>query len=417
MKKTIFMTVLILLLIPALVFGGGFNIYEHGARASAMGGAFIAYASGPSSIFFNPAGMASVDGTVIEFGSTALMLKSTFYGPTPHYAESSIEDKVHPPSHFYVTHSLNDKINIGLGFYTPFGLGMDWTEDWVGRYIITELDLKTYYFNPAVSYKLNDKVSFGAGVTYVMSSALIRKRVNYSPRSIEGLLDFSGNGSGFCYNVGFQADLNEKFSVGASYRSKHKINFDDGKATIGFPSTSSAIVNAEIAALFPDVSGSTKIGIPDILALGIGIQPMQKLRCEFNYVRFGWSNYDKLVITIPEEEQTAAVKTLAADKNYKDGGQYRFGLEYTLSEKLQLRAGYIYDPTPVPDESLEPLLPDADRNDYSFGFGYKFGKWNFDMYYMLLDFQNRTTTTNRDNFNGSYKTIGHLIGGTFTYSL
>ena len=53
------------LLIPATIlavggvaFGSGFSIFEQGAKATAMGGAFVATADDPSAIFYNVAGIA-----------------------------------------------------------------------------------------------------------------------------------------------------------------------------------------------------------------------------------------------------------------------------------------------------------------------------------------------------------------------
>ena len=49
---------LVLLLAPTFALAGGFNIYEMGARATALGGAFTATADDASAIFYNPAGLA-----------------------------------------------------------------------------------------------------------------------------------------------------------------------------------------------------------------------------------------------------------------------------------------------------------------------------------------------------------------------
>ena len=46
------------LLAPASSFGGGFALFEHGARAVALGGAFGATADDPTALYFNPAGIA-----------------------------------------------------------------------------------------------------------------------------------------------------------------------------------------------------------------------------------------------------------------------------------------------------------------------------------------------------------------------
>ena len=58
--------------------------------------------------------------------------------------------------------------------------------------------------------------------------------------------------------------------------------------------------------------------------------------------------------------------------------------------------------------SVGPLLPDADRNDFTLGYGTP----RYDIALMYVDFDTRTTTTNRDNFFGTYNTDVWLLGIT-----
>jgi long-chain fatty acid transport protein len=57
--------------------------------------------------------------------------------------------------------------------------------------------------------------------------------------------------------------------------------------------------------------------------------------------------------------------------DWKNQAQYRFGAEYRLTERLALRAGYYLDPSPVPDHTMNVLLPSFDFNGLTFGVGYK----------------------------------------------
>ena len=57
-----------LLLVPAASHGAGFALFEHGARAVALGGAFGATADDPTAIYFNPAGIAFLQGTQMAVG-------------------------------------------------------------------------------------------------------------------------------------------------------------------------------------------------------------------------------------------------------------------------------------------------------------------------------------------------------------
>jgi len=103
-------------------------------------------------------------------------------------------------------------------------------------------------------------------------------------------------------------------------------------------------------------------------------------------------------------------------ENYEDAWQLRFGGQYTHSEQLRFMIGYVYDNTPQPTASMSPLLPDANRNDYSVGVTWTSGSGRYDLTggYMLVDFEERTTLDNYDEFYGSYKSLAHIFTLAYT---
>ncbi|RMG29807.1 MAG: transporter, partial [Methanobacteriota archaeon] len=100
----------------------------------------------------------------------------------------------------------------------------------------------------------------------------------------------------------------------------------------------------------------------------------------------------------------------------------RIGAHYDVNERLSLRAGYLWDETPQPIESVSPLLPDDTRNDFSVGIGYKFGNVTLDAGYMFVNIGERTTVENgvgkNDNgFNGTYNSRADLFLLSLGYSI
>lgn len=55
---------------------------------------------------------------------------------------------------------------IGFGFTVPFGLSTEYGEDWEQSGEGTEAKTEVYDFNPSFAWKLSDKVSLGAGISY-----------------------------------------------------------------------------------------------------------------------------------------------------------------------------------------------------------------------------------------------------------
>jgi len=90
---------------------------------------------------------------------------------------------------------------------------------------------------------------------------------------------------------------------------------------------------------------------------------------------------------------------------------YRVGMQYEMTEALDLRLGYARDNNPIPDDTVGPELPDADWNNYTFG--YKAERAVFDFAYMWVDFDDRDV--NNDIQAGTYKSDAYLFAANLTY--
>src|SRR5262249_34251092 len=81
-----------------------------------------------------------------------------------------------------------------------------------------------------------------------------------------------------------------------------------------------------------------------------------------------------------------------------------------------VRAGYYYDKTPQPIADVGPILPDSNRNGYTFGFGYNTDTWGVDVGDVYLVFKKRDATgPNTDNFHGTYKETANIGSINFRY--
>jgi len=69
-------------------------------------------------------------------------------------------------------------------------------------------------------------------------------------------------------------------------------------------------------------------------------------------------------------------------RDWRDRVQWRVGVENTsLLKPVVLRFGYSYDPTPVPNSTLDPLLLDLTRHTTSAGIGISRKDWTVDLLY------------------------------------
>jgi long-chain fatty acid transport protein len=394
------------LLISAIAFGGGFQLNEHGARAMAQGGAFAARASDPSAIYFNPAGLAG-QGTSLYFGATFIMPKVSFFGPIKDANDPNIQnetkmvDQTFTPINLYATYAITPDLNVGFGVMNPYGLGTEWDPNWVGKYITTKIDLSTFYFTPTIAYKITDQLSIGVGANIVTGGVKLSEAKNVVNTDTKVTLDMTAK-TAYGFNVGLQYKLTQDITLGASYRSSVKIDAS-GPATFD---PNFAIVNV----VNDNVSASLEL--PATAFVGLAYKILPDLEVEADYQFIGWSSYKELNINF----QNDPTKDVVSPKNYQDTYMIRVGGEYTM-DALKLRAGYLYDHSPVPSAYVEPLLPDANRNGINIGAGYQITKeLSVDISYLFLKFDQRKAENTAIQFDGTYNMSANLFGIDLGYS-
>lgn len=404
----------ILLISTNFIFPSGFQLNEFGARAMGMGGAFTAIANDPSAIFFNPAGITQLKGFNLAFGTNVITLGSSFRGPSPSITEHKLKNQVFTPIIMQSTYQYNDNLSFGFGLGNPFGLGTKWDDNWVGRYVTTEIEIRVFSAPLIASYKIFDNLSVGAGINYNYADVIIAKKVNFSPFSTtDGNIRITGDDFAPGFTFGILYKPTTELSLGVGYRSKVKYTFEG---------TTKAEAPAQLLAKLPKGKTSAKLTTPENLSLGISYK-YDNLLLSFDYQYVGWSSYDSLNINFSESNIVSK-----AYRGFKNSYIIRFGLDYTLNEMTNLYAGIYYDKSPVEDKLLDPTLPDANRLGFSLGFGYKiYDNFNVDFSYLFLRMFERKIKNSDINysgingaiapFNGVYNSYANLFSLTFRYSL
>jgi long-subunit fatty acid transport protein len=84
-----------------------------------------------------------------------------------------------------------------------------------------------------------------------------------------------------------------------------------------------------------------------------------------------------------------------------------------------VRAGYIYDPTPIPSTTITALLPDADRHDLTAGGSYSFGDYNLHLglLWVIPASQETSDTQYMPLFKGKYEVTAFVASLTFAGTL
>ncbi len=416
MTKKILTQLSLFLMLSAPMLAGGFQINEHGARAMAMAGAFTGLANDPSTIFYNPAGLTRLNSTQLMGGFTYIKPNSTFRGPAPSVTEWGLADRFFNPINFYATHRLSQKWGVGIGVNNPYGLGTNWDDNWIGRFMAIDTEIVTFFINPSVGYEIMPGLSVGAGLIFAYGEVEIKRAQDLAPFNQEAMIDLKGDGTGWGFSAGILYQPVDLISFGLSYRSE--VNFDfEGEAKVD--------ANQALLGLIPSGKIKAPLTTPQNITFGAALFPTECLivTADFQYV--GWTSYDKLEITFEEgNPQTGEKPYITSSKrDFENGWIARLGAEYKLFDGFDLRGGVLYDNNPVKDEKLDPTLPDANRLGLNIGFGYQLTEdLVFDLAYLFLRFEERSITNSVENytsgdapFNGVYNSTAHLLGINFSY--
>jgi long-chain fatty acid transport protein len=358
------------------VWGAGFGIYEGSARGNAMGTEVTADPASPSVLYNNAAGMTELEGTQVEAGGTFIRPQQTVVTTTPlgtdkNYAKSSWWTVPNA----YVTHQLNEKVWMGLGVFSRYGLGVEYEDDWAGRYDCQEATIQSIDINPSVAFKVMDNLSLAAGLRAEWFDFELYKAIPSDPLAPSALTDLQlhmqGDSWGVGYNLGAYYEANEWISFGLAYDSRIQQEVE------GDYSASSPLGTVGSG------NGGGDITTPGIVRLGTSVKPINKLTVNAGIVYTMWSSYDELSIHF-DPALFGQVPVSTTEKDWDNVLRYQLGAEYALSDIWALRAGYIYDTAPDPDAHVDYIVPSNDRNLFSLGVGYKKGDLFCDLAYTYL---------------------------------
>lgn len=406
MKKKL---LLLSLLSPILANAQGFQVNLQGQKQQAMGGAGVGVPLDAASVFFNPGAVSHLKENSVSAG-VSLTSESTAFRDGNSQQEFKTKSPVSPPFTGYAVWGPSEsKFKAGLGIYTPFGSTILYEDGWSGRFAITQMKLLSVFFQPTVSYKITDKLGVGAGFVFGHGNIDLQRDIPVSDASGNyGSAQLKGSANGIGYNLGIYYKPIEQLSIGVSYRSQVTMKVKSGDAIFHVP--------ASLSTNFPSGKFSASLSLPQVVSLGIGFYPTEKLSiaADFNFI--GWSSYKTL--SFDYENNTSSLKDTESPRNYKNSFALRLGGQYKLHDKWSVRLGTNYEKTPIQDGYVTPEVPDADRWNFTGGIGYKpVERLAIDASFSYINFFKRTDTNIETQISGTYKTRILVPGLSLTFSL
>ncbi|OAN13744.1 aromatic hydrocarbon degradation protein [Photobacterium jeanii] len=261
----------------------------------------------------------------------------------------------------YFVQPINDQWAWGLSAYSNFGTSTSFTNDFAGSAFGGTTSVKSFNVGASVSYRLNDSLSFGAGLDVIYGTGELHRNLNGQYCSTlngntkcqlleENILDANASGYALGWNVGTVYEINEDHRFGLSYRKSPtlKAKGDVYKAgTVGLAK-----------------NDTLHIPLPDMAEFSGYHRLAESFALHYSLQWVGWGAFDQV-----KSDAHGTIK----EYKWKDAGHASLGGTYYLNNDWTLRAGYMYDKAATVDiKSIS--IPDSDRQWFSAGVTYQLSK-------------------------------------------
>jgi long-chain fatty acid transport protein len=385
----------------------GLTLLDPNARAAGMGGAYVAQASDPTAIFYNPGGLALLKkkkglSAGASFSSTR---QSSFQGLPPGVGAGTTaqqESKMATLPYAFATAPVSARIVGGLGAYTSYRARSEWADpaQFSGRYLATESQLEALDVAPTFGIALTPNLGIGGGAIYRRTTLSASRRIGATlAGAITDVASVSmetDTTSSTGWHAGILYRAGDAFALGVTHRSAMSVEFD-GAGRLTQILTGNTQLDQLVGATFPfdqDLALASRFDFPAQTTAGIALGTAAVL-FEVDVTRATWTDTVAIPFLFPNNPQLDITYPLALEETTS----YRAGVRYKFKTGPQIRAGYAIDNSPQPDQTAGAFMADATRNTVTLGVGLD---W-LDVAVGWTTFDPRSVTANVDAFNGNYR--------------
>lgn len=344
---------IISIFVQASVYAGGLWMYETGTPGTGLANAGLtARAQDASTAYNNPAGMSLLERSEVMVGLQALYGDLDFYpdGLTD-VSGGSGGNSIGwvPGGSFAYVHKLNEKWSFGISNFSNFGLGLDYDDNWVGRYYVQEATLVGMSVMPSVSYRIDEQWSVGIGLN-AMYGILDNKVAinNITDGWPDGQMKYKDTTWGFGYVPGLIYELDKKTRFGLTYTSPVDLDFEDRPEFTNLgPGLNWLINRADVRSL--DLS----MTVPQTVMGSFYHELNDKWNLLGNLGWQDWSEFGKVDVAV----DAANDHSVTTDLNYKDTWTIGLGTQYKFAPRWMATTGISYDSSMLDDEDRTPTMP------------------------------------------------------------
>lgn len=348
------------------VLAGGLWLNEYGDFAGARASAGAAAGTDEAStIIHNPASAGRLEGSQLFVSAGAFIPQVEFDIEESNQfigdEDGGQAGEIAPGASLaYIYDTGSDKWGLGVSLGGLSGAGLDYNDDWVGRYQVTDVFLLLMGLGVSFSYQVTDKFAIGVKPLFYYSTLDMDIRI---PTSLatgrnDAKAELDGDDTGWGVAAGFTYDFSSRTRVGISWTSEFDIKYD-GDLKIKGDRPVSAQANSD-----------TELDMAQTIRAGLHHQLNDRWGVDFSVGWDDWSALDSVFVSVDTGDGDGA----ALKKNWKDTYHYAAGLQYKLNDKWDLTSGIAYDTNPIDADDRTADLPVDRQVRYNAGARYQYSE-------------------------------------------
>ena len=381
--------------------GAGFSLFQGDTTGCADAAGSIAKGGRAGDLYYNPATMSAVTGTVVQVGSFFTRPHLKIDGSNAYTGEknrTAAKKQWFAIPHLYLTHQALDDVWFGIGFFSRAGLGDEFPAGWPGRYNSTKVEITTFDAAPQIAWRATDWLTVAAGVTFQYFDVTLEQDIDAA--GIAGLRNYNApspspydvhqhlrgdDDIAVGWDLGVMLEPVERLHLGLAYHSQIDLNAE-GHARYTVPPA--------VAAAYPGCFGDTKVKAdlsePAYVMGAVAYDFTDRLTLGVNVTWSGWSCWDKIEIH-EEKGFLPGHDVLLSQKKWNDVWRCSVGGSYKLDDEWTLLASFTYDDSPIERAYCDYIVPADTREIYAVGLSWERGRWALDGMYFFEHINDMST--------------------------
>lgn len=373
------------LLLPSVSRANPLDAYGLMPRAQALGSAYAAVADDTAAGYYNPAGLAQSEHLRIEVG---------YQGAVPRLDVNGVRQE------------LLDTRGMTAGLLVPgkiysvrfaFGLSLFLPDQHATRIRVLNIDQprlhlfdnrsQRLYLSASLAVRVYKGLYVGAGLSFMSRSqgvARLRGTIaltDADTSALESAIDVSLLAIRYP-QVGILWRATPQLSLGLVYRHRFQLDLEQGfeiNADVGDPGREPVVKGAHLN----EVAYSVDLFQPWQIVAAVAVH-LPRLLLSFDLTYLRWSEQPPPAATFTLDLDVGRFNELVKlpkstaypNPGFRNTLMPAVGIEYRALEEaarghlsLDLRAGYRYEASPVPEQDGDSSLGDADKHHFSIGLG------------------------------------------------